>query len=1157
MVDGLDHVPREERSAASFLRALPLPQSVPEGVLFVLGSQRIDLADIPPEVRGQASRDDRRIEIAPLSEDAVADMVVSVGLHQQQVDPAEVFAVSLGHPLVTRYLLGKLLTAGPRERDVLLAGGFEYDGDLEKVYRQAWREAQGVGEDVSKVLFVLSFAEARIEPELLAQWLSSGAVDKAFKLAHHLIDHGSGAWRIFHNSFRLFLRLQSIELYGRPDPAFSDAAVYRGLAELAKSAPHTSAQRFLEFRYHFLAGDHDRAAAMATRRYFVGQFIDGRRSHEVSNDIQDAVACLGAAPSPQILFDLMLAKDEVWRRQDALSMAQQLVAAQIAADDLDMAAAQLESNHVVGEERLVIRALLDNGQPDRARLLFDGENPWKWFEEGPGHDSEEALETWADFAVVLLDDEQIERRIRMPAGKHGSDKHTFSGTTRDQHLSQLRFLLSRAILRHDPDREVAEVAARYRVASGTRLAILYLESAEAKMRESRSEEALECLANYASASEGEDLHDSWHLHAARIAIAGKDHELAKRLFSKASVPNLANLEDSSSEVEDAVNVLLGYAATAAQLGQRPVQPALPKGILFRGAQNQAIRLGMLIGDLKAERPVPVPTAAAQIKASLTVLAGAVANRHDDVLLEYRIRHIDKPLFEAMCEVVRLAPDTAPGFADEFDACLQLQVCSFHDNAYVHRRFTETMFAFDGDATSAVAHLERIRHGLDSVRSPQEAIDLLSELAIAFGNMGVPERARELLHEMRSKSLGCYRAAKKDGLYQMWEGLLTVANRADPTGSAERAFRMLRLTAGVDNSEANDQAGRIAKSVLVEALSSGAAPAWDAYDWARASGVWHWDALVDAVARGILRRRPDLAIPLAITWSALCLPYYEEVYNSLTRTGQFLRDLAAAVPLDELPVIESVIVVGLERDAKPSTRPKLLRIFRDALADRGLNSPSVDIAVERWNAEPAYDEGALPDYYQLKSFQDVERAVAAERARREAQTTVHYGDFVNHALGKRIGRIIAGKPWDEVEAFAACNAQLVRDPPVKNALAKAAIAAGKRPYAESLFSGGTEERQGWGGWADSNLLNTIGRVTFSAQATRTSALKTISCGISPPADTAPDRRCGAPTISSRSCFSRSTGRLCGPGSTNKSSSITTIRRWRQSLAAMENGGTIST
>jgi hypothetical protein len=41
VVDGLDHVPREEKPDRSLLSELPLPQSVPQGVIFVLGSQRL------------------------------------------------------------------------------------------------------------------------------------------------------------------------------------------------------------------------------------------------------------------------------------------------------------------------------------------------------------------------------------------------------------------------------------------------------------------------------------------------------------------------------------------------------------------------------------------------------------------------------------------------------------------------------------------------------------------------------------------------------------------------------------------------------------------------------------------------------------------------------------------------------------------------------------------------------------------------------------------------------------------------------------------------------------------------------------------------------------------------------------------------------------
>lgn len=46
VVDGLDHVPREERPTTSLLGELPLPAAIPNGVVFVLGTQRLDLANL-------------------------------------------------------------------------------------------------------------------------------------------------------------------------------------------------------------------------------------------------------------------------------------------------------------------------------------------------------------------------------------------------------------------------------------------------------------------------------------------------------------------------------------------------------------------------------------------------------------------------------------------------------------------------------------------------------------------------------------------------------------------------------------------------------------------------------------------------------------------------------------------------------------------------------------------------------------------------------------------------------------------------------------------------------------------------------------------------------------------------------------------------------
>ena len=69
LVDGLDHIGREQTIGHSLLRELPSPDSLPDGVLFVLGTQTPDV--LPDAVERHIRRDDRHISIEPLSSTSV------------------------------------------------------------------------------------------------------------------------------------------------------------------------------------------------------------------------------------------------------------------------------------------------------------------------------------------------------------------------------------------------------------------------------------------------------------------------------------------------------------------------------------------------------------------------------------------------------------------------------------------------------------------------------------------------------------------------------------------------------------------------------------------------------------------------------------------------------------------------------------------------------------------------------------------------------------------------------------------------------------------------------------------------------------------------------------------------------------------------------
>jgi hypothetical protein len=216
VVDGLDHVPREERPAHSLLAELPLPAAVPKGVTFVLGTQRLDLAHLKPAVQEQAAKSDRIVEMRPLGRDAVIRMADALGL-----DPAisrqRLNELSHWHPLATRYLIQALLSADESARAHLLAGGLAFDGDIESVYASAWREIAN-DSDAMHVLGFIARAEAPMPLTLLTTIVDERAIERALLTARHLLRETRQGWSVFHNSFRLFvlskprMRLGSVDL---------------------------------------------------------------------------------------------------------------------------------------------------------------------------------------------------------------------------------------------------------------------------------------------------------------------------------------------------------------------------------------------------------------------------------------------------------------------------------------------------------------------------------------------------------------------------------------------------------------------------------------------------------------------------------------------------------------------------------------------------------------------------------------------------------------------------------------------------------------------------------------------------------------------------------------------------------------------------------
>ena len=208
LIDGLDHIDREQNTERSLIADLPLPDSLLEGVVILLGSQTLNLGDLPPGVASHLEDKDRIIEMAPLDRKSVHNFVASAGfkfeLTLDQKD--EIFQLSGGHPLALSYLVQKLDAAvNPDEIDTHLASSPEYLGHIEDQYVSYWGSLSDDAE-LRELLALLCRVRGTIDLEKALDWSNNDVVSRLISSAHHYFEKESESrWSFFHNSFRQYL----------------------------------------------------------------------------------------------------------------------------------------------------------------------------------------------------------------------------------------------------------------------------------------------------------------------------------------------------------------------------------------------------------------------------------------------------------------------------------------------------------------------------------------------------------------------------------------------------------------------------------------------------------------------------------------------------------------------------------------------------------------------------------------------------------------------------------------------------------------------------------------------------------------------------------------------------------------------------------------
>lgn len=295
IVDGLDHVERDGPHDRNLLTELPKPSTVPEGVVFVVGSRT--LSPLPAEAQEQVRSGQRTVDMSDirLSADDVRSICeaneqvgpLGVQLHDRIVDLAD------GYPLAVSYLMNRASrSSDPDEVLADLRGAVRFDGDIRQTYAAVWATITAAA-DVVAVLATCARLRVDYSRADLRRHFGPAAVDAAWKAAGYLFRRvADDDWTIFHDSFREFVVTETASDYDGTVTAARESAQQSAVAVFCAGSDNP-VLRWEELHHRHVSGEHEAVLELGTQEAFREQHL-GLRSPDLIRDDIATVALLAA-----------------------------------------------------------------------------------------------------------------------------------------------------------------------------------------------------------------------------------------------------------------------------------------------------------------------------------------------------------------------------------------------------------------------------------------------------------------------------------------------------------------------------------------------------------------------------------------------------------------------------------------------------------------------------------------------------------------------------------------------------------------------------------------------------------------------------------------------------------------------------------------------
>ncbi len=328
LVDGLDHISREQNPSRSLLEELPAPAGLPEGVFVVLGTQTTSI--LPPPIRDALSAEERTVELPPLAPDEILRLVDDAGtggwLLPGQRD--RLVAASEGHPLALTYLLQDLAALqsaklDPQTRslavDALLSDTSAYGRAVAARYR-GYLLAIGQDRELLDVVAAVARLRTPVDLEWLKTWVPAPVLEAFVQRTATFFRREGSVWRFIHNSFRRFLIEETARVAGVFDPA-RDRALHLALADVCgRSDQRWTLYRDEELAHRYLAREYTRVMELATPGALRDKLFALRPLAVVRDQARLALRAAAATGDVAGFVRMLLFHNELWQREMVISV---------------------------------------------------------------------------------------------------------------------------------------------------------------------------------------------------------------------------------------------------------------------------------------------------------------------------------------------------------------------------------------------------------------------------------------------------------------------------------------------------------------------------------------------------------------------------------------------------------------------------------------------------------------------------------------------------------------------------------------------------------------------------------------------------------------------------------------------------------------------